>query len=132
MPDVYPFACLGCSASCCAMCTSHKPPLIVAGIHPSAACVRAVVCMQMVASARPDLQRSRMASGQSSMAGSMLRRAATMGPGQCLNAEAFLPEGKSAVTRLVRLATEAMHSSCSTQQGPVPGACISSSPGSLL
>lgn len=28
------------------------------------------------------------------MAGSMLLRAATLGPGQCLNAEAFLPDGK--------------------------------------
>ena len=28
------------------------------------------------------------------MAGSMLLRAATMGPGQCLNAEAFLPDGE--------------------------------------
>jgi len=56
--------------------------------------VGAVVCMQMVASARPDMQRSRMAGGQTSMAGSMLLRAATMGPGQCLNAEAFLPDGE--------------------------------------
>ena len=58
--------------------------------------------MQMVAAARPDMQRSRMASGQSSMAGSMLLRAATMGPGHCLNAEAFLAEGETAWANLDR------------------------------
>ena len=35
------------------------------------------------------LSRSRMGSGQASVAGSMLR-AAAMGPGQCLSAESFL------------------------------------------
>ena len=55
----------------------------------------AVVCMQMVASVRPDMQRSRMTSGHNSMAGSMLLRAATMGPGQCLNPEVFPPEGEA-------------------------------------
>ena len=62
--------------------------------HAVLANAHAVVCMQMVASARPDMQRSRMAGGNASMAGSMLLRAATMGPGQCLNAEAFLPDGE--------------------------------------
>ena len=67
----------------------------------SSACAHAVVCMQMVAAARPDMQRSRMASGQNSMAGSMLLRAATMGTGQCLNAETFLPEGAALGTSLL-------------------------------
>ena len=58
-------------------------------------CAGAVVCMQMVASARPDMQRSRMTTGHNSMAGSMLLRAATMGPGQYLNAEAFPSEGEA-------------------------------------
>ena len=40
------------------------------------------------------LQRSRMGSGQASAAGSMLLRAAAMGPGQCLSAEFFLGDGR--------------------------------------
>ena len=55
----------------------------------------AVVCTQAVAATRMEsLQRSRMGSGQGSVAGSMLLRAATMGPGQCLSAESFLGDGR--------------------------------------
>ena len=60
------------------------------------ACTGAVVCTQAVAATRLEsLQRSRMGSGQDSVAGSMLLRAATMGPGQCLGAESFLGNGKA-------------------------------------
>ena len=56
----------------------------------------AVVCTQAVAATRMEsLQRSRMGSGQASVAGSMLLRAATMGPGQCLSAESFLGDGRA-------------------------------------
>ena len=66
------------------------------GLSLKIACVGAVVCTQAVAATRMEsLQRSRMGSGQASVAGSMLLRAATMGPGQCLSAESFLGDGRA-------------------------------------
>ncbi len=66
------------------------------GLSLKIAGVGAVVCTQAVAATRMEsLQRSRMGSGQASVAGSMLLRAATMGPGQCLSAESFLGDGRA-------------------------------------
>ena len=71
----------------------------------------AVVCTQAVVATRMEsLQRSRMGSGQASVAGSMLLRAATMGPGQCLSAESFLGDGRASFSVEHQMGTTAFGS----------------------